>query len=392
MTMPISPSANVASAAAGKQIRLGIALVMAAAVVAAVWLHFAEGDSESTEDAYVDGNVVQVMPQLGGSVMLIAADNTEFVEAGQVLVRFNDVDAKLALERAQAQLAHAVRQVRAQFSNATQAGANVSLRESELARVEADLLRRRHLAASGAVSGEEATHAEDAVKLARAALSVARQQQVSARSLVDQTTIATHPDVQAAVSQLRDAYLAKVRTTLRAPVSGIVTKRNVQLGQRVSAGAPLMSIVPSEQMWVNANFKESQLRHLRIGQPVTLQADVYGSSVRYHGTVVGQDAGTGNAFSLLPAQNASGNWIKVVQRVPVRIAIAPDELRAHPLKLGLSMQVTVDTVRRDGAVARTHPSHRTRYRTDVFSGEMARADELVQTVIAANSASVAQVR
>jgi membrane fusion protein (multidrug efflux system) len=392
MTTPTIPTVAPATRNAGNRIRLAAAVLAVSAIAAALYLHSYDANSQSTEDAYVDGNVVQVTPQLGGTVTQIAADNTEFVAAGQVLVRFNDVDARLALERSQAQLAHAVRQVRAQFSNATQSGANVSLRQSDLARAEADLARRRLLVGSGAVSGEEVAHAEDTVQAARAALLVAREQQGSARSLVDQTSIASHPDVQAAVSQLRDAYLANARTTLRAPVSGIVSKRSVQLGQRVSAGTALMSIVPSEQMWVNANFKESQLRHLRNGQAVTLQADVYGSAVRYHGTVIGQDAGTGSAFSLLPAQNASGNWIKVVQRVPVRVAIAPLELAAHPLKLGLSMRVDVDTTRRDGPVAMSRPTMRTNYRTEVFDGEMAQADELIRKIIAANTVAMAAVR
>lgn len=384
MTTPASPSPD-APGISGKRIRIGAAVFIVAVGAAALWLHFADRNSESTEDAYVDGNVVQLTPQVGGSVTLIAADNTDYVEAGQVLVRFNDVDAQLALERAQAQLAHVVRQVRAQFSNAAQSGANVTLRKSDLARAEADLTRRHKLMASGAISGEEGTHAQDAVDLARAALSVAQAQQAGAHSLVDQTTVNTHPDVLAATSQLRDAYLALARTTLRAPVSGIVTKRNVQLGQRVNPGAPLLAIVPSQQMWVNANFKESQLRHLRNGQPATLRADVYGGEVQYHGTIVGQDAGTGAAFSLLPAQNASGNWIKVVQRVPVRIAIPDSELAAHPLKLGLSMKVVVNTVSRDGEVAMSRPSQRTHYQTEVFSSEMAQADDLVQTVIRDNS-------
>lgn len=379
-----------ASQSHGKAIQVAVALLLAAATAAAVAMHYADHKTESTEDAYVDGNVVQVTPQLGGSITAINADNTDYVAAGQVLVQMNDADTRLALARAQSNLARAVRQVRVQFANAVQAGASVTLRQSELARVEADLGRRRQLVASGAVSGEDLTHAEDAVKSARAALVVARQQQSSARSLVDRTSIPTHPEVLAAVSQLRDAYLANARTVVRAPVGGIVSKRNVQLGQRVAAGVALMSIVPAEQMWVNANFKESQLRHVRIGQAVTLKADLYGGDVRYHGTVVGEEAGTGAAFSLLPAQNASGNWIKVVQRVPVRIAIAPAELAAHPLKLGLSMQVSVDTSRRDGSTASSAPRPRTRYSTEVFGAELSKADEMVRQVIADNSIQLAQ--
>jgi membrane fusion protein (multidrug efflux system) len=362
---------------------IGIVAVLAGALAAA-WLMLAPDGRQQTEDAYVDGNVVQVTPQLNGSVTAIAADNTDYVKAGQVLVRLNPVDAQLALARAEAQLSKAVRQVRSQFANASQGKANIVLRAADLARAEADLARRNQLAGSGAVSGEDISHAQDAVRTARAALTVAEQQAISASALTDQTSIADHPDVLAAISQLRDAYVAASRTTLRAPVSGLVTKRNVQLGQRVSAGTALMSIVPPEQMWVNANFKESQLGEIRIGQPVELRADLYGKSVRYHGRVVGTDAGTGSAFALLPAQNATGNWIKVVQRVPVRIALDPRELAASPLKVGLSMHVAVDTADRKGALAMNTVANRDAYETTVFAAELAQAEQLVQRVIAAN--------
>jgi len=358
------------------------ALLLGAA--GAAWTMIGSADQQVTEDAYVDGNVVQLTPQIAGSVSQIGADNTDYVKAGQVLVQLNEVDARLALARAEAQLSKAVRQVRVEFANAAQFHANVTLRAADLARAEADLARRRELSASGAVSGEDIHHAEDAVKTARAALGVAEQQLASAGALIDQTSIGSHPEVQAAIAQLREAYIASVRTTLRAPVSGLVTKRNVQLGQRVNAGAALMSIVPPEQMWVNANFKESQLGAIRIGQPVVLTADVYGKSVHYSGRVIGQDAGTGSAFSLLPAQNASGNWIKVVQRVPIRIEFNPKELAEHPLKLGLSMHVAVDTHDRSGAVAMGSVTQRAAYSTDVFKHELEQADELVERIVAAN--------
>jgi membrane fusion protein (multidrug efflux system) len=371
-----------------------VAAALLAVAAGAAWTMLASTDKQITDDAYVDGNVVQVTPQLSGSVTQVGADNTDYVKAGQGLVQLNEVDAQLALSRAEAQLSKAVRQVRVEFANASQSRANVTLRAADLSRADADLARRRELANTGAISGEDIHHAEDAVKTARAALTVAEQQLASANALVDQTSITSHPEVQGAISQLRDAYIASVRTTLRAPVSGLVTKRNVQLGQRVNAGAALMSIVPPEQMWVNANFKESQLGEIRIGQPVTLSADVYGKSVRYTGRVIGQDAGTGSAFALLPAQNATGNWIKVVQRVPIRIALDPKELAAHPLKLGLSMHVAVDTTNRSGAVAMTTVANRVAYTTDVFKHELEQADQLVERIIAANigaNNAVAQV-
>ena len=368
----ISPSKTVA-----------IAALLAGSAVVAWWL-LAPNNHEATEDAYVEGNVVQVTPQLNGSVTAIAADNTDYVQAGQVLVQLNEVDAQLALARAEAQLAKTVRQVRAQFASSSQGQATIVLRRADVARAQTDLARRSSLAGSGAVSGEDIGHAEDALRTARAALTVAEQQSLSASALTDQTSVASHPDVLAASAQLRDAYVAAHRTTLRAPVSGMVTRRTVQLGQRVAPGAALMSIVPPEQMWVSANFKESQLHGIRIGQPVELRADVYGKSVRYHGRVAGLDAGTGNAFSLLPAQNATGNWIKVVQRVPVRIALDAKELAAHPLKIGLSMQVKVDTSERSGALAASTASGRPAWRTGVFDGELAQAAGRADAVIAAN--------
>jgi membrane fusion protein (multidrug efflux system) len=362
-----------------------IAALLLAGAAGAAWTTLSPSGRQTTEDAYVDGNVVQLTPQVSGSVTAIGADNTDYVQAGQVLVQLNETDARLALARAEAQLARTVRQVRAQFSSASQFRANVALRSAELVRAEADLARRRGLADSGAISGEDVHHAEDAVRSARAALAVAEQQLAGAGALVDRTGIANHPDVEAAAAQLREAYIASVRTTLRAPVAGLVAKRSVQLGQRVNAGAPLMSIVPPEQMWVNANFKESQLGDIRIGQPVTLSADVYGKSVRYSGRVVGQDAGTGSAFALLPAQNATGNWIKVVQRVPIRIALDPRQLAAHPLKLGLSMHVEVDTADRSGAVAMHTVAARAATTTDVFRHELEQADLVVGRAIAAGS-------
>lgn len=366
------------------------AAALASGCAAAAWLMLAPGERQITEDAYVEGNLVQITPQLAGSVTEIGADNTDYVQAGQVLVQLNDVDAKLALERAEAQLAKAVRQVRAQFASAGQGRANVTLRTADLARASADLARRTALAHSGAVSGEDVEHAQDAVNTARAALAAAEQQLAGSVALVDRTSIASHPDVQAASTQLRDAYVASTRTTLRAPVSGLVAKRNVQLGQRVAPGAALMAIVPPEQMWVNANFKESQLRDIRIGQPVVLSADLYGKELRYTGRVIGQEAGTGSAFSLLPAQNATGNWIKVVQRVPIRIALDPGELALHPLKLGLSMHVSVDTAAHGAAVAASTATRRPAYKTAVFEQELEQADHLVQRIIAANSAATGQ--
>jgi len=360
-----------------------VVLLLVALGIVVYWLVIGQY-RESTEDAYVAGNVVSVTAQVGGVVTAIGADDTDFVRAGSSLVQLDDTDAQLALARAEAQLARTVRQVRAQYAMAGQARANLSMREVALTHARADLSHRRELVDAGAIAGEEVRHAVQAVHVASAALDAAREQLAGSRAPIEHTSIATQPDVLAAAAQLRDAYVAAYRTTVPAPVTGTVTRRHVQLGQKITPGVPLMAVVPLDELWVEANFKESQLRHIRIGQPVTLTADVYGRDVVYHGTVAGQDAGTGNAFSLLPAQNASGNWIKVVQRVPVRIELDPQQVADHSLQLGLSMRVSVDTRQREGQRLVVAGGAKHGYRTDVFANQLAAADALVAKVIQAN--------
>jgi membrane fusion protein (multidrug efflux system) len=247
--------------------------------------------------------------------------------------------------------------------------------------------RRVRVSESGAVSAEELQHARDAQKNAEAALLAAERQLAAGRTLVDRTSVREHPEVRNAAAQVRDAYLSLARTSLPAPVAGFIARRSVQLGQRVSAGTPLMAVVPLEDVWVDANFKESQLAAVRVGQGVTLHADLYGSDIEFHGRVAGFGAGTGGAFALLPAQNATGNWIKVVQRVPVRIALDAKELEQHPLQVGLSMHVEVDTHDRSGArlprLARTAQGAETR----VFEGAAAAASKRIEEIIAANGGS-----
>ena len=347
--------------------------------------------SESTDDAYVSGNVVQITPQISGTVVSVGADDTQYVKAGQMLVQLDRADAKVALDQAEAQLARTVRDVRGLFSTSSQLQATVAMRQSDLDRANDDFTRRERLSSSGAISREELQHAREAVDSARSAVRAAEEQLAANRARVDRTTIEDHPDVRNAAAHWRDAYLAYVRTTLPAPVSGFVAKRAVQLGQRVSPGSPLMAIVPLDQVWVDANFKEAQLASMRLGQPVTLTADIYGSRVKYHGTVAGFGAGTGSAFAVLPAQNATGNWIKIVQRVPVRIAIDPQDLAAHPLQIGLSMQVSVDTHDRGGErlpqLAQASPAQS----TDVYRLQDEIADERVKAIIAANEGAAAAV-
>jgi membrane fusion protein, multidrug efflux system len=339
---------------------------------------------ETTDDAYVNGNIVQITPQVSGTVVAVSADDTQFVKAGQTLVQLDQADAKVALDEAEAQLARTVREVRNLFATTAGLDAVVASRRTELAQVQQDYERRRQLGDSGAVSGEELQHARDAVKAAQSALASAQQQLVANRARVDGTTLDDHPDVRAASAAVRNAYLTYSRTTLPAPVAGFVAKRNVQLGERVSPGAALMAVVPLDQVWVDANFKEPQLAGMRVGQPVTVHADLYGSSITYHGTVAGFGAGTGAAFSLLPAQNATGNWIKIIQRVPVRIALDPQDLASHPLQIGLSMKVDVNIRHGDGERLPQLVSQKAPYATDVFSSSDQLAAARVAAIIAAN--------
>ena len=370
--------------------RLLLSLVVAAfatagAGVAGWWL--ASGRYyESTDDAYVGGNLVQVTPQVAGTVLAIHADDTDFVSAGQTLVELDKADSRVALDQAEAKLAKTVRSVRNLVATDAQLEATVEQRQADLERAREDLARRSKLERElpGAVAAEEIQHARDAVAASSAALDAAARQLVAQRTLTDHTTVETHPDVKEAAAKVREAYLAYARTALPAPVSGFVARRAVQVGQRVSSGAALMTVVPLDQVWVDANFKEGQLPNLRAGQPVKLLADAYGGSVVYHGKVAGFGAGTGSAFALLPAQNATGNWIKVVQRVPVRIALDPAELRQHPLQIGLSMEVEVDTHERGGERLPRVSRSTTAYETQAFASVSDLADRRVAEIIAAN--------
>ncbi|WGS43602.1 efflux RND transporter periplasmic adaptor subunit [Burkholderia sp. JSH-S8] len=383
------PQQNAASAQPqnnGKRKRmmtLLVAVIVIAAIAYGLYYFLVARFHESTDDAYVNGNVVQITPQVVGTVIAVKADDTQTVKAGDPLVLLDPADSQVALQQAEANLAQTVRQVRGLFVNDDQYRAQVALRQSDLSRAEDDLRRRVAVAQTGAVSQEEISHARDAVKAAQASLDTAQQQLASNRALTANTTIATHPNVLASAAKVRDAYLANARNTLPAPVTGYVAKRSVQVGQRVSPGTPLMSVVPLNSVWVDANFKEVQLKHMRIGQPVELTADIYGSSFVYHGKVIGFSAGTGSAFSLLPAQNATGNWIKVVQRLPVRVELDPKDLDKHPLRIGLSMQVDVDIKDENGN--QLGNVQNTVYQTDVFAKYGDEANAEIARIIVENA-------
>ncbi|CAM2152644.1 membrane fusion protein, multidrug efflux system [Pararobbsia alpina] len=362
---------------------LGIAIAGSAAAYGTYYMTVGRYHVE-TDDAYVNGNLVQLTPQVVGTVVSVNADDTQIVKQGEPVVTLDPADSRMTLSSAEAALGQTVRQVSTLYVNNDYYAATVAQREADLARADADLKRRLDVSDAGAVSAEDVAHARDAVKDAQAALDAARQQAQSNHALTDRATVADHPSVQAAATKVRDAYLNYARNTLPAPVTGYVAQRSVQVGQRVSPGTPLMAIVPLNEVWVDANFKEVQLQHVRIGQPVIMTADVYGSHIQYHGHVVGFSAGTGSAFAVLPAQNATGNWIKVVQRLPTRIALDPHELAEHPLRVGLSMEVDVDTKDDRGSRLDAAPVN-TVYKTDVFAQFGAQADAEVSRIIAQNT-------
>jgi membrane fusion protein (multidrug efflux system) len=320
---------------------LAAAVVLCGVGYAAYW--FLDGRYyESTDDAYVNGDVVQITSEVPGTVIGLHVDDTQRVLAGQPVLELDPADAKIAEANAEADLARAVRQVRGLFAQGQELRAQIDQREQAARTADDDLKRRGGLLADGAISAEELSHARDAVTTTRANVAAARQQLTQTVAQIDGTTIADHPQVLAAAAAVRNAALALHRTDLISPVSGVIAKRSVQIGQRVAAGTPLLAVVPLDDVWIDANFKEGQLERMRVGQPVAVHTDLYGGHVTYHGHVVGIAAGSGNAFALLPSQNASGNWIKIVQRLPVRILLDPKELQAHPLRVGLSTAVRVD--------------------------------------------------
>ena len=365
------------------------AIVFVVAVVAGVWWWIYTSRYQGTDDAYVAGDLVSVMSQVNGTVIAIAADDTDRVRAGQDLVRLDATDARIALQDAEQQLARTARQTHTVFDNRDELSAVVAQRRADLERAQADFQRRKDLTTSGAVSGEELAHARDTLNAAREALTAAQKNLAASVALVGRTGVADNPDVQAAATQVERAWLTVQRTSVRAPVSGYVARRSVQLGERIAPGNPLMAIVPLERLRVDANFKEVQVRHMRIGQPAKVIADLYGGKVEYRGTVEGLGLGTGAAFALLPAQNATGNWIKVVQRLPVRIALDPRDLQAHPLRIGLSTRVTVDVRDDSGAQLAPAPRPQPVLTTAAYDIDRTEIATRIAQIISDNSAAIA---
>lgn len=378
-------SAN-APAKARNLLRRGL-LVLAVAVVAVLvggyYVLFMRYHA-TTDDAYVNGNLVRLTPQIAGTVIAINTDETQYVRRGQVLVELDPRDAKIALAQAKASLAETVREVAQLFAQERRDTARVAAGRTQLKQADEDLARDRSLQAVHGVSLETLDHDENAVRSARAALQQAQAALASTQAEIAGTTPATHPRVLQAEANLRAAWLALDRTRVLAPVSGYVVRRAVQLGEQVAPATQMLALVPVTSMWVDANFKENQLGSLRIGQPVQVSVDMYGSHVQYHGKVLGLTAGTGSALAVLPTQNASGNWIKIVQRLPVRIGLQPAELARHPLFLGLSADVDVSVRNVDGSALSRVPAWPAAQRTDVYKEQDAGADRMIQDIVSGN--------
>ncbi|WP_052284486.1 multidrug efflux MFS transporter periplasmic adaptor subunit EmrA [Kluyvera genomosp. 1] len=340
---------------------------------------------EETDDAYVAGNQVQIMSQVSGSVTKVWADNTDYIKEGDVLVTLDQTDAQQAFEKAQTTLASSVRQMRQLMINNKQLQANIEIRKTTLSQAQTDLNRRIPLGSANLIGREELQHARDAVTSAQAALNVAVQQYNANQAMILGTTLEEQPTVRQAATDVRNAWLALQRTKIVSPMSGYVSRRSVQPGAQISPTTPLMAVVPASNLWVDANFKETQLAHMRIGQPVTVISDIYGDDVKYTGKVVGLDMGTGSAFSLLPAQNATGNWIKVVQRLPVRVELDADQLAKHPLRIGLSTLVKVDTSNRDGQMLANEIRTSPVYESNAREISLDPVNKLINDIVQANA-------
>jgi membrane fusion protein, multidrug efflux system len=358
--------------------------VAAVAVIAVLIYHYTVGQYHvTTKDAYVNGNMVRLQPQVTGTVTYIGADQTQSVKVGQILVQLDAKDADVSLSQAKANLAQTVRDVVQLFSDEKRQEAVVYAQQAQLIRANKELARDRGLVGARGVSQEELERAEESARSAEAGIRQARASLESVRAQIAGTQPATHPRVLLAETNLRNAWLARNRTNVRSPLNGYMVRREVQLGQQVTPATEMVAITPLDSVWIDANFKETELLNIRINQPVTVKADIYGSGVEYHGRVLGLTAGTGSSLALLPAQNATGNWIKIVQRLPVRIGLDPRELRDHPLYLGLSTKVDIDVHDLNGGSLSKTAVWPAAMQTNVYAeqdaGVTAEIDDIVHT-------------
>ena len=378
-------SSNNKSQQRKKGLSIFILLLLLIAIgSAAYWFFFIKG-FEETEDAYVSGNQVMVSAQVAGNISKINVDNMDPVQAGDVLLELDDTNAKLSFEQAKSNLANAVRQVSQLNYTVKQLKSAVRANEITLAQAQGNLNRRVQLVKDGAIDKESFQHAKEAVELAKANLTTSQNQLEANQALLLDGPLSEQPQIQSAVSNLKQAWLNLERTKIRSPIKGYVARRNAQVGQAVSVGGALMAVVTTDQMWLDANFKETQLTHMRIGQPVEIHFDLYGKDKTFNGKVIGIEMGTGSAFSLLPTQNATGNWIKVVQRVPVRIQLDPQQLAENPLRIGLSATVKVNVTDSQGETLRDQASTTTLYSTNVLQYDESAVNNLIESIIRDNS-------
>ena len=378
-------SSNNKSQQRKKGLSIFILLLLLIAIgSAAYWFFFIKG-FEETEDAYVSGNQVMVSAQVAGNISKINVDNMDPVQAGDVLLELDDTNTKLSFEQAKSNLANAVRQISQLNYTVKQLKSAVRANEITLAQAQGNLNRRVQLVKDGAIDKESFQHAKEAVELAKANLTTSQNQLEANQALLLDGPLSEQPQIQSAVSNLKQAWLNLERTKIRSPIKGYVARRNAQVGQAVSVGGALMAVVTTDQMWLDANFKETQLTHMRIGQPVEIHFDLYGKDKTFDGKVVGIEMGTGSAFSLLPTQNATGNWIKVVQRVPVRIQLDPQQLAENPLRIGLSATVKVDVSDSQGETLRNQAPTTTLYSTNVLQYDESAVNNLIESIIRDNS-------
>lgn len=378
-------SSNNKSQQRKKGLSIFILLLLLIAIgSAAYWFFFIKG-FEETEDAYVSGNQVMVSSQVAGNISKINVDNMDPVQAGDVLLELDDTNAKLSFEQAKSNLANAVRQISQLNYTVKQLKSAVRANEITLAQAQGNSNRRVQLVKDGAIDKESFQHAKEAVELAKANLTTSQNQLEANQALLLDGPLSEQPQIQSAVSNLKQAWLNLERTKIRSPIKGYVARRNAQVGQAVSVGGALMAVVTTDQMWLDANFKETQLTHMRIGQPVKIHFDLYGKDKTFDGKVVGIEMGTGSAFSLLPTQNATGNWIKVVQRVPVRIQLDPQQLAENPLRIGLSATVKVNVSDSQGETLRNKAPSTTLYSTNVLQYDESAVNNLIESIIRDNS-------
>ena len=377
-------SSNNKSQQRKKGLSIFILLLLLIAIgSAAYWFFFIKG-FEETEDAYVSGNQVMVSAQVAGNISKINVDNMDPVQAGDVLLELDDTNTKLSFEQAKSNLANAVRQISQLNYTVKQLKSAVRANEITLAQAQGNLNRRVQLVKDGAIDKESFQHAKEAVELAKANLTTSQNQLGANQALLLDGPLSEQPQIQSAISNLKQAWLNLERTKIRSPIKGYVARRNAQVGQAVSVGGALMAVVTTDQMWLDANFKETQLTHMRIGQSAEIHFDLYGKDKTFNGKVVGIEMGTGSAFSLLPTQNATGNWIKVVQRVPVRIQLDPQQLAENPLRIGLSATVKVNVSDSQGETLRNQAPTTTLYSTNVLQYDESAVNNLIESIIRDN--------